>query len=276
VAGAGEIALTSWEDAVAEPSRRPAARGRRPEPVELPRTGRLAVTRLSDDLAERIRRLIISEDIAEGARLPPERDLAERFGASRPTVSQALRALSLMGLVEIRRGSGAYVVRRPETMVTASVNLMLDLDQRSLSDLMQLRLWLETLGAREAAARRPGLPPGEAAAIGEALGRLGDSARDASEVIAADTVFHATVVRTAGNLYLAAIYESVHTAALSFEYRHWVDTESVPDWLRDTSPEQHLALHEPIAAAVLQGDPDAAARAVAAHHQVMLWHILRA
>ena len=266
---------------MAEPSRGPAARRRRPDPVELPRTARLTVPRLSDDLAERIRRLIISEDIAEGARLPPERDLAERFGASRPTVSQALRALSLMGLVEIRRGSGAYVIRRPETMVTASVNLMLDLDQRSLSDLMQLRLWLETLGAREAAARTPQLTPAEAAAIGEALGHLGDSARDASardasEMIAADTVFHATVVRSAGNLYLAAIYESVHTAALSFEYRHWVATESVPDWLRDTSPEQHLALHEPIAAAVLRQDPGAAAQAVAAHHQAMLGHILRA
>jgi GntR family transcriptional repressor for pyruvate dehydrogenase complex len=266
----------SREDTVAEPSPRPAARRRRPDPVELPRTERLAVTRLADDLAERIRRLIISEDIAEGARLPPERDLAERFGASRPTVSQALRALSLMGLVEIRRGSGAYVVRRPETMVTASVNLMLDLDQRSLSDLMQLRLWLETLGAREAAARAPDPASAGDAAISAALGHLGDSARHASEVIAADTVFHATVVRSAGNLYLAAIYESVHTAALSFEYRHWVDTESVPDWLRDTSPEQHLALHEPIAAAVLDRDPDAAARAVAAHHRVMLGHIRRA
>ena len=151
------------------------------------------MTRLSDDLAERIRRLIISEDIAEGSRLPPERDLAERFGASRPTVSQALRALSLMGLVEIRRGSGAYVVRRPETMVTASVNLMLDLNQRSLSDLMQLRLWLETLGAREAATRAPDRTSAEDAAISATLGRLGDSARQASEVISADTVFHATV-----------------------------------------------------------------------------------
>ena len=68
---------------MAEPSRGPAARRRRPDPVELPRTARLTVPRLSDDLAERIRRLIISEDIAEGARLPPERDLAERFSDGR-------------------------------------------------------------------------------------------------------------------------------------------------------------------------------------------------
>jgi GntR family transcriptional repressor for pyruvate dehydrogenase complex len=258
---------------VADVTRPPQERRRRPDPVELPAIEPLAPTRLADNLAQRIRDLIISEDIAEGARLPPERDLAERFGASRPTVNQALRSLSLMGLVEIRRGSGAYVVRRPETMVTASVNLMLDLDQHSLSDLMQLRLWLEILGAREAATRTPELTPGEAATITDALHRLKDSARRASEWIAADTVFHATIVRCAGNLYLAAIYESVHTAVLEYEYRNWVDTESVPDWLRTTGPDQQFALHEPIAAAVLNRDPDAAASAVAAHHRVMLEHL---
>src|SRR5487761_1004835 len=236
---------------------------RRPRAVPLPGITPVATARRSDDVAGQIRDLIIRERLAEGARLPAERELADRFGASRPTVSQALRSLSLMGLVEIRHGSGAYVVRRPETMVTASVNLMLDLDQHSLSDLMQLRLWLETLGAREAASRTPELTPDEAAAIRDALHRLKDSARRASEWIAADTVFHATIVRCAGNLYLAAIYESVHTAVLSYELRNWVDTESVPDWLRTTGPDQQVARHEPIATAVLNRDPDAAASAVA-------------
>jgi GntR family transcriptional repressor for pyruvate dehydrogenase complex len=249
------------------------ARWRRPDPVELPPVPRLATARLSDELAERIRRFIISEDIAAGARLPPERELAERLGASRPTVSQALRSLSLMGLVEIRRGSGVYVVRRPEAMVTASVSLMLDLDQRSLADLMQLRLWLETLGAREAAARRPELTAAEAAALTGALAHLREAAGEPATWIAADTVFHAAVVRAAGNHYLGSIYESVHTAVLSSEFRQWVDREQVPDWLRHTGPQQQFALHEPIAAAVLRRDPDAAARAVAAHHRVMLEHL---
>jgi GntR family transcriptional repressor for pyruvate dehydrogenase complex len=249
------------------------ARRRRPDPVELPPVRRLAAARLSDELAERIRRFIISEDIAAGARLPPERELAERFGASRPTVSQALRSLSLMGLVEIRRGSGVYVVRRPEMMVTASLSLMLDLDQRSLADLMQLRLWLETLGAREAAARTPELTSAEAAALAGALAHLQEASGEPAAWIAADTVFHATVVRSAGNSYLGSIYEGVHTAVLSSEFRQWVDREQVPDWLRHTGPQQQLALHEPIAAAVLRRDPDAAARAVAAHHRVMLDHL---
>jgi GntR family transcriptional repressor for pyruvate dehydrogenase complex len=258
---------------VAESTREVRTPRRRPAPVALPGIEPLVTTRLSDDLADRIRGLIISEDIVEGSRLPSERDLAERFGASRPTVSQALRTLSLMGLVEIRRGSGAYVVRRPETMVTASVNLMLDLDEHSVSDLMQLRFWLETVGVQEAATREPALGEGELARIRDALARLQEAAGNASEWIAADTVFHATIVRGAGNPYLAAMYEGVHTAVLSYEFKQWVDSESVPAWLRDADPEQQLALHEPIVASIEAQDADAARIAVVNHHRVMLEHL---
>jgi GntR family transcriptional regulator, transcriptional repressor for pyruvate dehydrogenase complex len=263
----------------AQPRRPPRARRAsrtRPDPIDLPGIAPVTSTRLSDDLAGQIRRLIISAGVSEGARLPSERDLAERFGASRPTVSQALRTLALMGLVEIRRGSGAYVLRRPETMVTASVNLMLDLDERSASDLMQLRLWLETLGAEEAASREPALRAGEADAIWAALDELGGAAGDSSAWIAKDTVFHAAVVRSADNPYLTAMYESVHTAVLSYEYKYWVETETVPAWLRHTSAAEQRALHEPIARAVIDRDAGAARAAVLKHHEVMSEHLVSA
>jgi GntR family transcriptional regulator, transcriptional repressor for pyruvate dehydrogenase complex len=242
-------------------------------PVDLPGITPVSVTRLSDELADQIRRLIISEDVAAGSRLPSERELAERFGASRPTVSQALRTLSLMGLVEIRRGSGAYVLRRPETMVTASIKAMLDLDERSLGHLMQLRLWLETLGVQQAATREPEPDRDQQADIAASLDRLRAAAGRPSEWIAADTVFHATMVGSSGNPYVAAVYESVHTAILSYEFNSWIQTESVPAWLRGQYPEEQMALHEPIAAAVRNRDPQAAADAVLEHHQVMLEHL---
>ncbi len=261
----------------------------RPQPVELPGLAPVAAVRRSESLAGQIRGLIISEGIAEGARLPAERDLAERFGASRPTVSQALRSLSLMGLIEIRHGSGAYVVRRPETMVAASVNLMLDLDQHSVDHLMRLRLWLETLAVREAAARQPALDAAEAGQIRAALGRLrgaaggrppGSARRDAaghtSELIAADTVFHALIVRSVGNPYLAAMYESVHGAVLTYQLKAWVDSESDPPWLRDSGADEQWARHEPIAAAVIAGDGEAACAAVLAHHEKMAEHVAAA
>lgn len=258
---------------MSEPARPRHTSRTRPGVVDLSGIEPVTVTRLSDDVADKIRRLIISESVSEGSRLPSERDLAERFGASRPTVSQALRTLSLMGLVEIRRGSGAYVLRRPETMVTASINLMLDLDERSATDLLQLRLWLEDLGVRHAATREPALSDDEVAGIEAALERLGSAATDSSKWIAEDTVFHATVVRSAGNPYLAALYESVHTSVLSYEFRYWVESETVPTWLRDTGREEQLALHEPIARAVIERDPAAALTALLEHHRVMATHL---
>jgi GntR family transcriptional regulator, transcriptional repressor for pyruvate dehydrogenase complex len=236
----------------------------------------VSVTRVSDEVAEEIRRLIMRENLAEGARLPSERDLAERFGASRPMVSQALRMLSLMGMVEVRRGSGAYVLRRPQAMVTASVTLMLDLDHGSVGDLAELRLWLETLGAVQAAGRRPAISPAEAAGIEAALTRLSAATASSSEWIAADTVFHATVVAAAGNSYLAAMYESVHTAVLGYEYDHWVRTETEPSWLSPGTAPAQLGLHQAIYQSVIRGDADAARTAVLRHHTVMLEHLAAA
>ncbi len=268
------MVVGDWRDVMGRQEGHARATRRRPEAVTLPPIAPMPVTRLADEVADRIRTLIISEDIAEGARLPPERELAERFATSRPTISQALRSLALMGLVDIRRGSGAYVLRRPESMVTASVNLMLDLDAQSVEHLMQLRLWLETLGVREAAMREPALKFAEIDAIQGALRRLGEkAARSVSEWIAADAVFHATVVRSSGNPYLGAIYESVHNAVLSYEFKQWVETESAPGWLEDIGPEWQLALHRPIAAAVIERDAEAAGEAVLAHHRAMEEHL---
>ena len=260
------------------PARRSRA-GRRPGAVALPGIEPITAARRADDVAGQIRNLIIRENLAEGARLPGERELASRFGASRPTVSQALRSLSLMGLVEIRHGSGAYVVRRPEAMVAASVDLMLALDGDSAEHLISLRLWLEDIGVGEAARRRPRLSADAGlasdASVADALRRLRDASGTVSELVAADTVFHAAVVRAAGNPYLSAMYESVHGAVLSYQLRDWVDTDSAPLWLRHGGPEQQWALHEPIAAAVAAGDAGAARDAVRRHHEAMLRHLGR-
>ena len=232
-------------------------------PVSLPR--------VSDEVAEQIRRLIVSEQLAEGARLPAERELADRFGVSRPMVSQALRMLSLMGLVEIRRGSGAYVLRRPQAMVTTSVGLMLDLGPGTMDALAELRLWLETLGVANAAARHA--PDG---GLQAALHRLAGAASSASAWIAADTLFHAAAVGAAGNTYLTAVYESVHTAVLTHEYEHWGRTETEPAWLDPGGAPVLLDLHQAIYDAVAAGDEEAARAAVQRHHAVMLEHLAAA
>src|SRR5450432_4643292 len=65
--------------------------------------------RLYRQIADQIRTLIRSGEFPTGARLPPERDLAKQLGVSRPSVREALIALEVEGLVEVRIGSGIYV-----------------------------------------------------------------------------------------------------------------------------------------------------------------------
>ena len=66
--------------------------------------------RLYRQIADQIRTLIRSKEFPAGARLPPERDLARQLGVSRPSVREALIALEVEGLVEVRIGSGIYVL----------------------------------------------------------------------------------------------------------------------------------------------------------------------
>lgn len=246
----------------------------------------LGVTRLADEVVEQIRRLIVEQGLAPGARLPSERDLAERLRASRAIVSQALRTLSLMGLVEVRRGSGAYVLRDPTSMVTASVGLMADVLMQSdeekgsgqpghgsVYDLAQVRLWLERAGATEALHV---VDDGALEELESALTRLCDSVGRTSAWIAADTVFHATLVRAAGNPYLSALYESVHTAVVSTGFESWVRHDEVPEWLAPEHAQTQLDLHVPIVEALRRGDEAALLAAIADHHEALLQHLTSA
>jgi GntR family transcriptional repressor for pyruvate dehydrogenase complex len=224
----------------------------------------------AEEIAGEVEQLIVSAGLPEGVRLPSERDLALLTSASRPTVSQAIRILIVKGLIESRRGSGAYVRRKPETSLAATVSLMLNLNQESVAHLNDLRLWLEDDGITQAIAQstRTEVDAGEAA-----LRNLAASAGSTSAWISADTLFHATLVRASHNPYLASIYESVHETLINYEYRDWIGSGTVPDWLRPSEAASLAALHEPILAAVRDRDEEAGRIAVLRHHHVMSQHL---
>ena len=224
----------------------------------------------AEEIAGQIGQLIASARLPEGARLPSERDLAQLTGASRPTVSQAIRILIVRGLVESRRGSGAYVRRKPETSLAATVSLMLSLNKESVVHLNDLRLWLESDGITQAIRRSM---PAEVDAGEVALRQLAASAGNTAAWISADTHFHATLVRASHNPYLASIYESVHETLINYEYRNWIDGGTVPNWLRPSEAAGLTALHEPILAAVRDRDEEAGRIAVLHHHDVMSQHL---
>jgi GntR family transcriptional repressor for pyruvate dehydrogenase complex len=108
-----------------------------------------------DDVFRQIRDAILSGDIAEGDRLPNERDLSERFGVGRPTVREALRSLETLGIVEVRpgRSGGAFAVRPSEETLGTAFSTLVSLRGASAQELAEFRLSFEADNAWWAAKR---------------------------------------------------------------------------------------------------------------------------
>jgi GntR family transcriptional repressor for pyruvate dehydrogenase complex len=91
--------------------------------------------KLYQQVAMTLAQTIRSSAYKPGQRLPSERDLAEQFGVSRPTVREAMIALEIRGLVEARHGSGIYVTQTPEVENTS---LELDIGAFELTEARRL------------------------------------------------------------------------------------------------------------------------------------------
>lgn len=105
----------------------------------------VSVGRISEIIVEQMRDLMRQGQLKPGDRLPPERDLCERFGVSRVTVREALRMLESSGLVQIRVGArgGAFVTAPSSDRVGEGLTDMLTLSAISAADVTEVRMILE-------------------------------------------------------------------------------------------------------------------------------------
>ena len=108
--------------------------------------------RLYRQIADQLRTLIAAGEFALGSRLPPERDLAAQLGVSRPSVREALIALEVEGLVEVRMGSGIYVMAQEPTAPRRAVESAL-----GPFDIIRARQLIESELAAVAARHKPAL-----------------------------------------------------------------------------------------------------------------------
>src|SRR5919201_5810973 len=105
----------------------------------------VAVARASSAIADQIRTAIVTGQLGQGDRLPPERELAEQFGVSRVTVRDALRGLEAMGLIDVRVGArgGAFVTAPTGAVVGQTMSDMLLMQAVSPEDIVEARLIVE-------------------------------------------------------------------------------------------------------------------------------------
>lgn len=157
--------------------------------------------RLYRQIAEQLRQLIVSGEFVVGARLPAERDLAKQLGVSRPSVREALIAMEVEGWVEVRTGSGVYVLERsnidrPDAIAPSEWGPL---------ELIRARRVVEGEIAALAAvqAKRKDIKQ-----IELALQAMRDDATAGRLPLEGDRAFHTAIVQTCGNVVLTETVQS--------------------------------------------------------------------
>ena len=221
-------------------------------PTELPAP--LARTRLYEQVAEQITAWIRQNGLTAGDRLPPERELASRLGVSRATLSQALVALEVVGVVVVRHGDGTVLTgKHSESRIVEAIRA----HAHRLPEIIDIRDALETKIAALAAQRRT---EEDLVAIDAALDAMEASIQQGDRGVEADEQFHAAVTAAAHSDLLAQTMREI--ASLIRESR--IESLSQPG-----RPRNSLSGHRAITDAIRARDPEVAAAAMHAHVEMV-------
>lgn len=164
--------------------------------------------KMADRVATVLRRMFIRGEITEGTMLPPESELMERFGVSRPTLREAFRVLESESLIEVLRGvrGGARVTRPRRETLARYAGLILEYEGVTLKDVFEARMTLETPMIIELAKSRNAAVIAELEAIVERERQL----KPGSDAVDQLTDFHAAIARLSGNKTLQMISAMLH------------------------------------------------------------------
>jgi DNA-binding FadR family transcriptional regulator len=210
--------------------------------------------RLYQQVAGQLGELIRQGEFLPGNRLPPERDLARQLGVSRPTVREAMIALEIAGLVEVRTGSGAYVRKAPQNCVLHFTPPDIG---PSPFELVAARRLIEPEVAFAAAAC---MDAGVLAGIKETLDAMRTGIATGIGVQAADRLFHTRIAAATGNTVLASVVERLWDSTLEPIFDGLSRRTGLPDNQRAA-----LAGHIRIFNALKRGDASGARDAMRSH-----------
>ncbi|SDG23911.1 DNA-binding transcriptional regulator, FadR family [Lentzea fradiae] len=162
---------------------------------------------LPELIEQKLREQIIGGTLKAGDRLPTEPELARKLDVARSSLRTALQRLQLQGIVEVRRGLGWYVRRTDLTAVEENLEGRLAARRFSPTDLLEVRIALETTAASLAAVRADDGELDELAKLNRRYERA--SADDVQEVVEADEEFHSALVRASHNELLVQMYQAL-------------------------------------------------------------------
>lgn len=211
--------------------------------------------KLADAVVRQIEQLILRGILRPGERLPPERDLAERLGVSRPSLREALGELQAAGLLTARAGAGVFVADVLGSAFSPALVKLFAAHDEAVFDSLAFRRDMEGLAAERAA--RFG-SDADLAVIDTALQRLEAAPQREADVRDAD--FHMAIIEAGNNVVLLHMMRSMYDllAAGVFYNRQAVFAHNTE---RDVLMEQHRAIN----AAIQARDAAGARAAIEAH-----------
>lgn len=203
-------------------------------------------------VAHRLLEMVKAGILKSGDQLPPERELAVSLNVSRPSVREAIRGLSILGVVRTRQGGGAYISELDAESLLGPIQFFLSLEDMNIRELYDARSLIESDVARRAAEH---ITDEEL----QQLQKLIDEQKAIDDALAfrmSDFAFHETIWKAARNAFLKRIGESLNVLGLEFRKRA-SETGGVL--------EQSVRDHKRLLDALRAHDPDAAAAAAARH-----------
>ena len=210
-------------------------------------------TRIAEEVADRIRVLMLDGTFTSGQPLPSERHLAERFGVSRGSIRDALRNLETIGLVETRHGQGTFPLELSVERLVAPLASVMSYRADLQDELLDVRRMFEPAVARVAALRASDEDLAELQRILEAQRQRLKAGQSA---IVEDTAFHAILARSTRNRVVMSIMATLNDLLVDSR------TNSL---LQKGRPARSIDGHEAVVAALRRHDAEGASQAMYNH-----------
>jgi len=208
-------------------------------------------TSVVQDAISKIKELIDQEYFKFGEKLPPERELARLLGISLPSLREALRALSILGIAEMKPGSGTYLRSSMSDWSSDPFSLLFHLRKPIQIDLFEARKGIEGIIAELAAKKRT---EEDLQAMEAALQEMRSHLEDKKEYIKYEIEFHQAIIRAAKNTILEDFMEKMYKVLYESRKR-------TVEQLRDVYRESYLE-HYQIYRHIKGSDPKKARKAM--------------
>lgn len=210
---------------------------------------------VTDEAIEKIKAMIVSGELGPGDRLPPEKELSERLGLSRNSMREAVKALEVIRVLDVRRGDGTYVTSLEPHLLLEAISFVVDMhDDDSLLELFAVRRMLESqatgLAAGNASAE-------DAQALIDEVDSVDPDSVSIDDLVEHDIRFHREIVRLTGNGYLASLIESLSSQTIRARVWRGLTQQGALD--------RTLSEHRAIADAIAQHDSALATSLATAH-----------